>query len=69
MSVRFTWTGFLLRYDHFPSHSICIKLRFNLQVQLDTGSSDLWLDPSNVTFPSTQTDTGVNGRVGYGYVK
>ncbi|KAH9917043.1 aspartic peptidase domain-containing protein [Fomitopsis serialis] len=34
------------------------------QVQIDSGSSDLWLDTSNVTLDDLQ-DTGVTGSIGY----
>lgn len=36
---------------------------------MDTGSSDLWLDPSNVTFPSSLTNTNISTRIEYGYVE
>ena len=34
------------------------------QVQIDSGSSDLWLDTSGVTLDGLQ-DTGVTGSIGY----
>lgn len=40
-----------------------------IKVQLDTGSSDLWLDPSNVTFTSSLTNTDIFTRIGYGYAE
>ncbi|KZT73137.1 acid protease [Daedalea quercina L-15889] len=37
---------------------------YPFQVQIDSGSSDLWLDTSNVTLDGLQ-DTGVIGSIGY----
>ena len=39
----------------------------NLQVQLDTGSSDLFLDTQNASFTNAN-DTGLTATLVYGYV-
>ena len=40
-----------------------------LQVQLDTGSSDLWLNTEGITLSDNAVDTGVFTSLTYGYVR
>ena len=51
----------------FLSYKSKRPFEYWVQVQLDTGSSDLWLDTANYTL-SGLTDTGIPGSVKYVYV-